>query len=850
MGSFYTSVERYGNNILWRGYENGRSFSRKVKFQPTIFTNTQSDTEWRSLIGNKPIAPKLLDSMSAAKDYIEQYKDVHGVDIFGNTNMVAQFIQEKYPNKINFDMSKINILSFDIEVDIEDGKPDMEVADKPITSIAVKSSKRSTYYLLGLKDYDKYKTLTGIDPNDIMYMKCDTEEELLVKFIKIWTYEYPDIVTGWNVEYFDIQYVITRIIRLFSQEKANELSPWGVMKKKSMEKFGKKQHSYDIYGVSVIDYMDVFKKFGYKYGTQETYKLDHIAHVVLGEKKLDYAEYGTLTELYKKNPQLYLDYNLKDTHLIERFEEETAMLSLTLTVAYSGGVNYSDAFGTVGIWESTLYRKLMQKNLVPNIKMGAAEITNELVGGYVKEPIPNMYKWVVSFDLNSLYPHLMLQYNMSPETFVRDKKIRIPDGYKDLQELVLSGQYQNDDKRYSVCANGACFTNEVLGIIPEIIDEYYSNRKKIKNEMLSFEQQLEVETDPAKRKELKREITQLHNAQMAIKISMNSLYGATANKYFLYFIGEMAEAITTSGQLSIRYAQKSINGYMNKIMKTTDVDYIHYIDTDSVYVNMAPLIEKVFGTTEVDRKTGEEFLDDVCKTKIEKVLQEGYEELANFMGAYRNAMSMKREKITDMSLFVAKKRYIMNVLNSEGVHYETPKISVTGIEAVRSSTPEICRNKMKESFKVIMSGKESEVQIYIENFRQEFSKLPVEEISKISGTDDIEKYMEGKSYKKGCPMHVRGCIVYNNVLKSKGLDKKYDLIGSGDKIKFVYLKMPNSVGENVISFPNVLPPELDLHKYIDYDLQFEKLFLLPIDAIVKSIGWNAKKVDNLEGFFM
>jgi DNA polymerase elongation subunit (family B) len=289
--------------------------------------------------------------------------------------------------------------------------------------------------------------------------------------------------------------------------------------------------------------------------------------------------------------------------------------------------------------------------------------------------------------------------------------------------------------------------------------------------------------------------------------------------------------------------EDNMNFFANDIL-------VHNCDTDSVYLNMAPLIEKVFGTTEVDRKTGEEFLDDVCKTKIEKVLQEGYEELSNFMGAYRNAMSMKREKITDRSLFVAKKRYIMNVLNSEGVHYETPKISVTGIEAVRSSTPEICRNKMKESFKVIMSGKESEVQAYIENFRQEFSKLPVEEISKISGTDDIEKYMEGKSYKKGCPMHVRGCIVYNNVLKSKGLDKKYDLIGSGDKIKFVYLKMPNSVGENVISFPNVLPPELDLHKYIDYELQFEKLFLLPIDAIVKSIGWNAKKVDNLEGFFM
>lgn len=845
MSRFYTNVERYGNSILWRGYENGKQFSHRVKYQPTMFLPTRQETKYHSLIGNKPVAPKKFNDMSEVKNFLEQYKDVSGFDIYGNSNYITQFIQEKYPTDIKFDMSLINIFTFDIEVDISDGYADINVADKEITSIALKSSKNSTYHLLGRKDYDKTKTITGIDPDNISFEKFDTEQALLLRFIKLWTYNYPDIVTGWNVEYFDIMYIVTRIIRLLGEAKANELSPWGSIRMKTKEVFpGKMASTYEIQGVPIIDYMDAFKKFGYKYGTQENYKLDHIAHVVLGERKLDYSEYGSLTELYNQNPQLYLDYNLKDTHIVERMEEETALLALVLTVAYGGGVNYSDAFGTVGIWEATLYRKLMASNIVPAVKTSPGEKLDELVGGYVKDPKVGLHNWVVSFDLNSLYPHLMLQYNMSPETFLSDYRKNVS------ADMVLDGMYQNDDKEYSVCANGVCFTNGFLGVIPQIIKEYYANRSVIKKEMLRIEQLAETETDKKKKLDLKRQITQLHNAQMAIKIAMNSLYGATANRYFLYYIGEMAEAITTSGQLSIRYAQKSVNTYLNKILNTTDVDYIIYIDTDSIYVNMAPLIEKVFGTIDIDRKTGEEFLDKVCRDKIEPVITAGYEELAKYMGAYRNAMSMKREKITDKSLFIAKKRYILNALNSEGVHFAEPKISVTGIESVRSSTPEVCREKMRGVFKVIMNGTEEEIQKYIADFKTLFFTLDAEDIAKISGTDDIEKYKDKNTlYKKGCPMHVRGCILYNNYLNLKGMEKQYEQIKSGDKIKFVYLKSPNPIRENMISFPSVLPKEFALKDYIDYETQFEKVFLKPIENILDAIGWSSSKIDTLESFF-
>lgn len=845
MKSFYTSVERFGNKILWRGYENGKRFSRKVNFKPSLYLETKrADGDFRSLKDNKPLHKKTFDSMSEVKQFIEDYKDVSNFGIHGTQSYVAQFIQEKYPDNIKFDMSLINIASFDIEVDISDGYANIETADKEITSIAYKSSKSNTYHLLGRKDYDKHATITGIDPEDIQFMKFDTEKAMLLRFIQIWKTDFPDIITGWNVEFFDIQYLVTRIIRLMGENTAKELSPWKSIRKHSAEMFGKTQNTWTISGLHVVDYLDTFKKFAYKYGTQETYKLDHIAHIVLGEKKLDYSEYGNLTGLYEQNPQLYLDYNLKDTYLIQRLEDEVALMSLVMTLAYDGGVNCRDAFGTVGYWETTIYRKLIKQGIVPPIKHGPGQRGDELVGGYVKNPQVGMHPWVVSFDLNSLYPHLMLQYNMSPETYIPQRLENVS------QEMVLNDDYENDDETVSVAANGVCFTNQRRGIIPDIIDDYYNRRSLIKKEMLAVEQEMETEKHPARKLELKKKATQLHNSQMSIKISMNSLYGATANIYFLYYIMEFAEAITTSGQLSVRYAQKSVNNYLNKLLKTEDVDYIVYIDTDSIYVNFGPLIEEVFGTTDITREQGENFLDKVCATKIEGVLKTGYEELARKMGAYRQAMFMKREKITDKSVFIAKKRYIMNTLNSEGVHYDEPKISVTGLESVRSSTPQICRDRLKESFKVIMEGTEEDTQEFIANFKKEFYNLPPEDIAKNSGTDNIEKYMERGGYKKGCPMHVRGCILFNQFLNTKDLSKRYESIQSGDKIKFVYLKQPNPVKENMISFPGVLPKEFELEKYIDYDKQFEKVFLGPIEPILDALGWVPEKVNTLEDFFV
>ena len=494
--NFYTKVERIGNDILWTGYDQGKRFYKKVQYKPTLYVtdrNNDGSAQFRSLIGDVPLKPVNFDSIKAAADFIEKYKDVENMQVCGNINHVAAFTYDRYPGKIDFEPSDINIFSFDIEVDISKKKPDMETADCMITSIASKSSKSDEYHLFGTKEYDPYKTITGIDPERIIYHKCQDEKQLLMRFLELWCGDYPDVVTGWNCELFDIAYIVKRLENVLGMNAVKRLSPWGIVRERTFEMFGKPQRTYIINGISVVDYMNAFKKFGYKYGTMQSYKLDNVASVVLGTKKISYQEYGTLTELYNKNPQLYLDYNLYDTRLVEMLEEQAALLALTFTVAYKSGVNFNEAFGTVGVWDTTIYRALMEQQRVPFVKKPAHGKDESISGGYVKDPHTGMKNWVVSFDLNSLYPHLFLQYNMSPETYQHNAREDIS------QQMVLDGEYENRTE-YAVAANGACFTKDRVGIIPQIIQAYYNERADIKQHMLRAEAELETIKKEIKRR--------------------------------------------------------------------------------------------------------------------------------------------------------------------------------------------------------------------------------------------------------------------------------------------------------------------------------------------------------------
>ena len=838
--SFYTNVLRYKNYILHRGYyDNGERFSRKEYFQPKLYVSSKKNEGWTGLDGQS-VAPIDFESMFEANQWLKQNIDVSGRNIYGNKKFTQQFVTEKYPRDIEFNRDFINVGTIDIETDYDTGFPHPNEASQKILAITFKSSRGSLYRVWGYDDFDETKSL--IKP--VRYIKCKDEVDLLSRFLEFWsdTKNTPDIITGWNTRFFDIPYIINRMSQILGIQEIIKLSPWQLpLEHRKIVRRGSENDVYEIPGIQTLDYMELFQKFGYTYGPQESYALNHIAYVVLGEKKLSYEESGSLKNLYKDDHQKYIDYNMKDVQLVDRLEEKMGLITLALTIAYKGGVNYQDTFGVTAIWESIIYRKLNQKNIITPLTQqfddyqiqGATETSKKtpssefreqgknhnIAGGYVKDPVTGKYQWVVSFDLNSLYPNIIVQNNMSPETIV---------------------DHIDEVDNYVRAANETYYRKDFQGVLPQIIEEYYDERVSVKQ--MQIASQKEIQTGYTT--QLDKEIVTLENKQLAIKILLNSLYGALANKHFLYFRPALAEGVTLTGQKAIKWAEKTMNNELNKLLKT-DKDYVIAIDTDSLYINFGSLVNKFKPNNPVF------FLDKICKEHFEPAIAKAYQEFYEMHNAYKNRMVMAREAISDVGIWTAKKRYILNVHNNEGVQYAKPKLKIMGIEAIKSSTPEVVRNKFKEAFKLIISSSESETQKFIANFKSQFKSLQPEEVAFPRRVTSITDWYDRKTiFKKSCPIHVRGSLLHNHYLKSNKLNNKYELITNGDRIKFVYLKLPNSIKQNVVAFKDVLPKELKLHNYIDYDLQFDKTFIEPLNLILHSIGWSAEEQTTLEDFFV
>ena len=813
---FYTSVERYGNRILYRGYDGAERIQKRVPFKPTLFVDGKGD--WSTLEG-KQVAPLELDSMKDATDFLKRYENIDTVKIYGMNNMVHQFITYAFPNDINFDPNQIVVSTIDIEVASDQGFPEPDVANYPVISICIKSSKEDYFRVWALGDYEP-------KDNEI-YNKCENELQLLDSFLKYWEkHGSPDVITGWNSKQFDIPYLVNRTRKVIGDESVKRFSPWGVVSPRTVRgKMGRRDvDTYDLMGIAQLDYYDLYQKFTYT--QQESYRLDNIAFVELGERKLSYEEYGDLHTLYQNDHQKFIEYNIRDVDLVDKLEEKLGLISLAMTLAYKGGVNYEDVLGTTAIWDSIIYRILNKFQVAVPPK--AEKSKSKYEGGYVKEPHVGSHEWVTSFDLNSLYPNIIVQYNMSPETVV--------DGLTSTSVEHMLRKQTPSDQNYALAPSGVRFTREKEGIIPAVIRQYYSERRVIKDEMLKAQQ--EYEETPTKA--LSNRISNLNNQQMAIKILMNSLYGALGNRWFRYFDQRVAESITLAGQLSIKWAERAVNEEMNKLLDTDGKDYVIAIDTDSVYINMSKLVKKF------DPKDPVKFLDKISSEHFEKVLEKSYADLAEYTNSFVNRMEMGREVIADKGIWVAKKRYILNVHNSEGVQYKEPKLKMMGIEAIKSSTPLVCRDRMKELFRIIVNGTELETQSFITDFRNEFNKLPAEDVSFPRSLSAVSKWRDSATiYKKATPIHARGALLYNHHTKGMNVEP----IKAGDKVRFVYLKQPNPIKENVITFPLHLPRELGLDKYIDYGLQFQKTFVDPLEPILDAVGWSAEPKAQLDMFF-
>ena len=708
MSDFYTSVCLLGDDILIRGYEHGSPVQYREKSRPTLFLVPQAQqktSKYRTLDGRYAF-PKQFDGAREAREFIKQYEGASGLEVHGYERFVYQHIAQKWKGEIDYDMSQMKIWTIDIEVACENGFPDVQASAEEMLCITMKNFNTKETITWGTREF--------VPPKGIEYRVFWTEQEMLQDFHTWWNQNTPDIITGWNNNLYDIPYICRRIERVLGEKWKKSLSPWNRVIDREIRIQGRTNIAYEITGVAILDYLDLYKKFTYT--NQESYRLDHIAMVELGDKKLDHSEFENFKDFYTSDWQRFVEYNIHDVNLVDSLEDKMKLIELAVTMAYDAKVNLEDVYSQVRMWDTLIYNDLKGRNIVVPPRITTKK-DDKYAGAYVKEPIPGSYDWVVSFDLNSLYPHLIMQYNISPETLKDDRHPTVT------VEGILNEEVTFDGDG-CVCANGAQYRKDIHGFLPEMMQRIYDERTIYKKRMLAAKQSLENTTSPAESKALQKDVSKFNNIQMARKIQLNSAYGAIGNQYFRYYNLANAEAITLSGQVSIRWIENRMNAYLNKILKTDDVDYVIAADTDSIYLNLGPFVHKVFKGREAsdDRIVG--FLDKVCQVEFEKYIGDSYEALASYVNAYEQKMFMKRENIANRGIWTAKKRYILNVFDSEGVRYKTPKLKVNGIEAVKSSTPAPCRTAIKDALKVIMNGTEDQLQKFIANFRDQFESMP------------------------------------------------------------------------------------------------------------------------------
>ena len=842
MSLFYTNVQTVGSNILYRGVTDGKRTKLKIPYQPTLYEKSSKITNYTSLDGIY-LQPHKFGTMREARDYLRQFEGVSGKTIYGQNRFEYAFIGEQHKEMIDWDFDKVSIAIVDIEVGSENGFPDPYLANEPVTAIALRFI-GGHMFVFGCGDYEV--------KGEERYMKCKDEYHLLKFFLKLWQEKCPDALTGWNTKFFDVPYLVNRMRKVLGEDEAKKLSPWNIISERQAFVMNRKMTVYELVGVGDLDYLELYKWYSPNGKSQESYRLDAIAQFELGEGKISYEEYENLHQLYRLNYQLFIEYNIKDVDLILKLEDKLKLLELALTLAYDTKTNYDDVFAQTRMWDALTYNHLMNQNIVvpPRVikdKDAAFE------GAYVKEPQVGLHNWVASFDLNSLYPHLMMQYNLSPETLIepanytQEMRDIISQGVS-VDKLLKKGVDISSLENATITPNGQFFRTDIQGFLPKIMEEMYEDRKKFKKMMIQAKKDYEAETDDSKKYEIEKRIARFNNLQLAKKVSLNSAYGALGSQYFRFYDLRMALGVTTAGQLSIRWIESKINAYMNGLLKTNK-DYVIASDTDSIYLRLGELVEKVYGVdgeVKLPKDKVIQFMDKVCEEKIQPFIDKSYGELAEYVHAYAQKMQMKREALADKGIWTAKKRYIMHVYNNEGVQYTEPDMKVMGLEMIKSSTPAPVREKMKEALQIMMKGSESDMHKFIDTFRTEFKKLNVEDISFPRGINGLKEYANKTTiYSKGTPIHVRGALLYNKYLEEKGLSKKYPLIQEGEKIKFTYLKTPNIFKENVVSFPGRLPPEFGLQDCIDYNMQFDKTFLEPIKVILDCMDWTTERTNSL-----
>lgn len=827
---FYTSAIVWGNNILERGVDNhGQSFKSKKQFSPTMFVASKTKSSEYKLLDGKSVEPITPGTIKDTKEFIEKYSDVGSFNIYGQTNFQYQFLAEEYPGTVNYDSSKIRIHYIDLESESEFGFPELVGVKEKINAITVYDSIVGNPISFCWNDFEAAKVESEV-------VKCASEADMFRRYIQWHSSKYPDVLTGWYSNGFDIPYMCRRIEKVLGEEELKKMSPWGTVNNTSRKFKGSLKYETTIIGIACIDYLDLYKKF--ILSPRENYKLDTIAEIELGRKKLDYSEFKTFKDFYTGNFTKFLNYNIVDTVLVYELEQKLKIMEVLFTVAYMAKVNFEDVFSPIRTWENIIYNYLRDKNIV--IPESSIRPRADFEGGFVKEITAGLYHWIASFDLQSSYPHQIMQYSISPENLIDERMdvslMDLVDKKVDLSAL--------KERNITMTANGQMFKRGG-GLFPELIQSMYNQRSDAKKEMKKYKAMLEEDKD---NEEYKNKISSFNNLQHALKILMNSLYGAWASVYFRYYDSRIAEGITLSSQLAIHWMNRKFNEFFNKKLGTQNIDYVKYNDTDSIYLTLEAVVEKIAPNKSTVGKINA--MDKFCQEILSPYIEKCFVEMAEYMNATEQKMAMGRDTLTEKAIFCSKKKYILLEHDSEGVRYSEPKKKVVGLQMIQSSTPKVMKEKLVKALDIIIDGDEVALQKYVLEVEREFRQYSIEEVSSPSGIDGMIKYADDKKiYQSGVPFHVRGALMHNHLVKQFDLDKHVAMLRDGDKIRYTYLLLPNPSHENVISFTDSLPEEFGLHRYIDWETQFSKVFLGPLKTILNAIKWTPYMENDLGDLF-
>lgn len=829
--SFYTNVFVKNSRLFVRGYDNNlEPFADIIKdYKPYIFIPDASGNY--HTINGRPCRKFEFTNLKAAYESLKRRRETENDEHYGMTNFVYTYINDTWPGRVQFNDRAMSIVSIDIEVASRNGFPDLQKADEEVTAITlVKNGKSITF---GCKEFYPKNPRSE-------YVQCNDEKDLLLKFLSIWNSPdwTPDIITGWSADLFDIPYLVRRITNILGESAAKRLSPFNYVEEREIIRAkdttyksfdDRKDKVYELYGITTLDYLQLYKKFNPI--KQESYALNNIANVELKKEKVKYS--GSLDDLYDNDPQTFFEYNIEDAFLVSELESKKKFIQFVTALAYEAKVNFIDAMTTLRPWDVIIHNYLLEKKIV--IPQYHKKLSREILGGYVKNDPEKvgLHHWVVSFDFESLYPTIISQHNISAETLV-DK---LP--ATDPKHIVERDIWPSIDPQYSYCANGTRYRKDIRGFIPDVIDLYMKKRKDLKDEMKRLAKE--------DKKKNAAQIAILDNQQQAVKILNNGLYGALTMEYFRWYDANLGEAVTYTSQVCTRYIEKNLNAWFNKTLETKGVDYIIAADTDSIYFSLTPILDKL--NLHMTSPEMVDLIDKICKQRIQPKIAGWCKELTDKFNVYKPKLNMKQEAIAEKVIWRAPKMYAMNVWDMEGIRNTEPELKVKGIEIVRSSTPMLCRTKLKEALSIIMNKNETTLQEYIEKFKEEYFKLPFEVIANPRSVDGLVDYYDPDTIcKKGTPIHVRGALIYNHAIKTLGLEKKYQPIKDKSKIRFMYLKEPNEFGSHVIAAPDALPEEFELEQYLDKQLQFEKTFIHPIKSICDLIGWKTVKINDLKAF--